>query len=166
MNSLVSHIDFVGDCQLSIDSYKSNQFNDFIQARQAELLRSLLGIEEYNLMAAADITETKYANLIDGCDYVVGSTYYHFTGVKEILKYFVYFHWLRSTFIPHTPAGHVQNLTENSTAMNPSMQMTYVNNRCLDLCSEFQDYMDQQSTDFPKWDYNAPFAKRFNILGI
>ena len=107
MANILTIDDFDGQFEMPSNSYTDGQIDMYIEDVQEEQLTDLLGYDLYNeFMTALDGTpDVKWTNLRDGDTYQDGEYLRKFKGIKEMLKYFTYFEYMRSLRIEARETG-------------------------------------------------------------
>ena len=107
MANILTIDDFDGQFEMPSNSYTDGQIDMYIEDVQEEQLTDLLGYDLYNeFMTALDATpDVKWTNLRDGDTYQDGEYLRKFKGIKEMLKYFTYFEYMRSLIIEARETG-------------------------------------------------------------
>lgn len=107
MANILTIDDFDGQFEMPSNSYTDAQIDMYIADVQEEQLTDLLGYDLYNeFMTALDATpDVKWTNLRDGDTYQDGEYLRKFKGIKEMLKYFTYFEYMRSLRIEARETG-------------------------------------------------------------
>jgi hypothetical protein len=103
-----------------------NSFQDYLDLKEEEILRSLLGADLYDSFIAGlaeDYPEDRWVNLRDGSNYEYNSRVYAWVGVVKFLKPYIYSSWLRDTWDDHTGIGVVQPNAENSKVISPGLRI-------------------------------------------
>ena len=163
MDSLLTHSDFIFDTQISISSDEQQLFAEFIAKTQADFLRKVLGVELYNAVVAAPNT---FDGLLNGEDFTYSGSLFHFNGVTEILRYYVYVLWMQNNAAFTTGSGTTQPKHENSTEVSSGLLIVRAQNKCLQLCnSMLKSYIEDQNY-YSIWHYTQPFENYYNVFGI
>lgn len=165
--------DFYDDIQLSASTITAvnTEFDKFIGRMQVEFLRKVLGAKMYNdLMTGLAVLPTpdaKWTNIRDGLDFVYddGITY-HLDGLKEALRYYSYVRYQQIHSSTNTVQNNVVKKSDIATVVEPVMKVVNAQNKCMDLSSDLYDYITWKSTDYPDFEYTAPFISRANMFGI
>lgn len=169
MANLLAYTDFTGDCQLSISELRLTEFNAFLTVQQERFLRSILGTKLYAsfITGWAETTpNSKWTDLINGCDYDYNDETYHFYGLKEALKYFSYSRWLNQQPSLNTPVGNVKIKNENSVNVFPNESIINANNICFNLVVEADLFITEKGeTVYADYLFTNPVV-RVNIFGI
>ena len=107
MANILTIDDFDGQFEMPSNSYTDAQIEMYIEDVQEEQLTDLLGYDLYNeFMTALDATpDVKWTNLRDGDTYQDGEYLRKFKGIKDMLKYFTYFEYMRSLRIEARETG-------------------------------------------------------------
>ena len=107
MANILTIDDFDGQFEMPSNSYTDAQIEMYIEDVQEEQLTDLLGYDLYNeFMTALDATpDVKWTNLRYGDTYQDGEYLRKFKGIKDMLKYFTYFEYMRSLRIEARETG-------------------------------------------------------------
>ncbi len=109
------------------EDFGSDNLDDIITTYQPVYLRNLLGESEYSKFEGdliAGVPQSQHwIDFVDGVDYNAtndkGNTIVvRWLGVKEVLKYFMYFHYVREGTSYLTQTGVVKPSNENSSNYN------------------------------------------------
>ena len=142
MASILSTADFTGEFNIPVGQYTSADLELFIAQVQEDYLTNLLG---YDLKVAfeAGIAVTpphdvlqKWQDLRDGATYNDGGSHtVYFKGLKEMLKYFTYYEYMRYSEIQNTKIGQRKNDGTNSTPAEGigKMKIRRMYNKGLDI---------------------------------
>jgi hypothetical protein len=170
MDLLITHNDFVGEYNLSINELNQGDFNSFVSVRQVEFLRKIFGVTMYNEYKTGMETlpiESKWTDLNDGCDFTYSDYAYHFDGVKEALKAYVYSQWLQSRYVFNVSSGNVILKNENAENTDPAFLVQKANNKCIEICDQLRCFVYANTATYPNFLFSEPFGQRyFNTLGI
>jgi hypothetical protein len=117
--AFIQTTDFLGDIKISQNSKESADLQSYIDQTQERVLRNLLGDSEYNLFIAdlvAGVPQTqKWLNFLNGFTWVDDSDYdNNYTGIKQFLRYFTYFEFVRNLNAKTTTIGIQFADAENS----------------------------------------------------
>ena len=91
----------------------------------------------------------KYLTIFNPFHFVEGDTTYSNIGLKEILKYFVYFEYTSSQTVINQSGGNQGILTEASTPEGLIKKGEIIYNRAVDNTTNLQCYLIDNSTDYP-----------------
>ena len=110
------------------DNIADSVLNDNISKRQRELLISILGSQEYYNLEEENggniPTSGKWLDFINGVVYVKSGINIDYKGVKGILQKYVYYWYIRNYAVQMTELGGVSLNYKNSTAQNPTQNIT------------------------------------------
>jgi hypothetical protein len=120
--------DFTGKYELSQGMYNTGPLLEYIEKYEKRYLLDLLGAELYKLLEAdslgpADPIEPRFLVIFNSLLYDYGVNVYESGGIKEMLKGFIYFEFLRDTISQATINGNVRPVGENS-AENSTLYST------------------------------------------
>lgn len=107
MSNILTIDDFDGQFEMPSNSYTDSQIELYIANVQEDYLTDLLGHDLYNefMTALAGTPDAKWTKLRDGDTYEDGEYLRKFKGIKEMLKYFTYFEYMRSLKIEARETG-------------------------------------------------------------
>ena len=143
---------------------ETKEFVTFIEAKEEELLKEILGIDLYNefIEALADSGELadKWANLRDGAEYEYSVTN-EYKGLVDLLKPAIYSEWIFYTYRRLTAAAMiVNNGRENTTAVNPSWEIANNWNTWVKKVgnagyqkNNFYGFMIANEDDYENWEF-------------
>jgi hypothetical protein len=124
MASILTTADFIGEFELPIGQYVNTKIDLFIAQVQEDYLIDLLGYDLKTAFEAGIVaTTSKYELLRDGDTYTNSAYLTKYKGIKEMLKYFTYYEYMRFEGIENTAVGLVQNETTNSEPAGTVGQM-------------------------------------------
>ena len=148
--------DMVGFKSLSIPNAEQNNFNSIALETEECLILDLLGAELYNAFetdvdaGSGTPTQQKHIDLLNGVTWIDNTSFvedvtYNLKGIKEALKYFVYYEWLNQVSWSNNFVGKAQNTGENATQMdrqslNVETQNRY--NKGIDLYNELYRFVE------------------------
>jgi hypothetical protein len=111
--------------------------NAIITQRQMSLLKMLLGSIEYNKMSNdfvnGSFQSTKYNDFINGKSYTVNGKPVVWSGFKQLLKYFVFYDYLRNKNIVQSTIANTSPKTENSNVVSGAVLLATVYNLGVDM---------------------------------
>jgi len=151
MAAIIDMDDFVG--AINIDTSKQttiDELNAFALLYEPLYLKALMGTRMY-FDFLSNITATKYTNLINGTSEVFEweGRYLKLSGLKVMLSYFIYFHYLPTQKNFNTVRGQVEAKIENATNINPSKELVRAYNFGVQYFNEAADYIEYKSADYP-----------------
>lgn len=114
MANILTISDFIGEFKLPTGEHVDSDLTLIITQVQEDYLLSLLG---YTLKTSfeAGIGDTGvYDALNDGDTYGNTPSIYKYKGIKEMLKYFTYYEWMKFAEISNTPLGYRRAESTNS----------------------------------------------------
>ena len=155
-----------GENQINHNGYASNNLQWYIDKYEREYLIDLLGVTLYNLFIA-DLSggvpqSAIYTEIFEPIATVIDSKNLVNRGMKEMLKGFVYFHYVRDDMFKQTPTGAKASKSDNST--NVTLTSLNIQGRFNDSVDDFrviQEYIKENETDYPTFlgvdlDYSLP----------
>lgn len=145
------------------------EFEAFIEAREEELLKEILGIDLYNeFMAALDDSgeelADKWVELRDGAEYEFASVTNEYKGLVDLLKPAIYSKWVSLLHRRFTTSGVIVNTgQQNTTVVNPIYEIvTYWNEFAKKVghvaCQRntFYGFMIANEDDYDGWEFSCP----------
>lgn len=154
--SIVQTSDF-GSGHYAIPQDKFTQLNSYITKVERKYLLQLLGAELYDLFIA-DLTLTtpqvpqsqiyldffnEFHIEIDGCNLTS-------EGIKEMLKAFIYFHWMRDATYRKTTFGVTTASAENATNnIYQGFNLVESYNQGVDIANTIQWYIQDNEPNYP-----------------
>ena len=111
-----------GMLELSIQDSNWKTFNHIVISSQEKYLGELLGYPLYGafntaIIAGGSIPE-KWTNLLNGADYTIeyhdATLPFHWDGMKNMLKYFMFYDYLAQTATKNTSEGETKKSNYNS----------------------------------------------------
>lgn len=125
---------------------ESTDLEAFVQAKEAELLRDLLGTTLYNAYKAgigAGSPDQKWVDLRDGKDYTYAGVLYRFHGLDTLLIPAIFALWVKENSDVFTVSGTVRNSpAQNATAVSPRRRIGEAWGRFQDLAGSECDWRD------------------------
>lgn len=79
------------------------------------------------------IVDNRWLRMVNGLSYTLDNSYYVWTGLKELLKPYIYSEWLKATFKDYTKIGIVIRNAENATVISPAAEIAESYNNFLAL---------------------------------
>jgi len=175
MANIVAYTDFKGDINLpaSILSGGSSVIDFYIAKYEKEALMNLLGYDLYKELKAEidslpQVYSAKWGALVNGSEFIVGGYTYKFDGLKAILPYIVYYHYLDDNITSYETIGAVLSNSENS-------RKTSVNDLMIAAWNKFardygnsngsaRNYIISNQANYQKWIYtHYPLNNTFGI---
>ncbi len=159
MADILSISDFdTGKSKVNYNTYQETDFEAYIDRYEKQYLIELLGVTEYgnfiaDLSGGVPVT-AKFLTLFNPLAVELNDMNIVTDGMKEMLKGFVYFHWVRDNMTSQTTVGSKQTQSEN--ADNISATSALIQSRFNDSVDAFlsiQYYIEQNDSDYE--DYNG-----------
>ena len=159
--SITKITDYVGFYQISKGGNQEEKLQPYIDNVESNFLMNLLGCDLYNLFIS-DIDPVtnlpltdRFLNIYNAFSVDVES----FTGcqkrskgIKEMLKGFVYYVFVRDSDYFNTVSGNVKHQFSNSLSANQiEIGLTGRYNLSLVTYSNIQWYINENSTDYPEF---------------
>jgi hypothetical protein len=149
--------EFTSQYKVTVNTFTEADFQVYINKFVQKYLTDLLGVELYNLFIAdlvADVPVTQiYLDLYNefSFDDGVGSGCQHRSeGMIEMLKGFIYFHWLRDQFSQNVISGAVKNDYSNSVQarmVETNMESNF--NEAIESYQQIQWYIEDNLDLYP-----------------
>ena len=112
----------------NLNKLSAGTFDNYVDVKEEYMLRRLLGDSLYNSfiagLGATPPIDPKWTNLRDGADYQVNGHTFHWNGVVDLLKPYIYSEWITDTFDTLTGIGMVVSSAENGQVKNPSRKIS------------------------------------------
>jgi hypothetical protein len=157
------------------DSEGDNTLQDFIDQEEKIALEKILGPLLYDEYAAGIAVETpaeKWTQLKNGATYTIRGTSYKYSGLKDLLKPFVFHSWLKeyaTTSI--TLNGVVTVNSDNSTKVSHTYRLVQAYNKFSALVGNdcewkhnFYGFMWANKDTYTTWEFSDPGTKNtFNL---
>jgi hypothetical protein len=138
---ILSIQDFTGKYQVSTGMYDQAKLQDYINRYEPRYLKELFGITFYNEFKSDLLNNVpqspNFLVLFNPLSEDIGYNFYYFNGIyegvnqldsegiKEMLKGFIYFEYVKDLSNQITPIGLVKPDNENSTVANTLFSMMY-----------------------------------------
>jgi hypothetical protein len=179
--SFCSKTDFIGDINLPAEFLNSDRFDAFLLKYEKTILIKLLGYDLYKKFLDGldevnplDI-EQKWLNLRDGVEYqdlnsngLSANKYY--SGIVDILKYFMYFFISDAIQSELTITGEVSAKNENSIISSPAPRVTGLWNdgveNVMDCKSYIEWYNKNNTNSYPTFEFSDRYFRNMNIFSI
>lgn len=158
---------------------ESKEFVAFIEAKEAEILKKVFGLQLYNdfiegLETSGDIDQI-WIDLRDGTTYEYNDVLYEWKGIDDLLKPIVYSEWLTINFRRWTSSGMIINTgQQNSGAVNPDQEIIRASNEFVDklggsnngitYSNSLYGFLFVNSSDYNDWDFTL--TQYFEIRNI
>jgi hypothetical protein len=151
--SILLNTDFTGKYHIALTKFNDNDIDAYIEKYEKKYLMKLLGVELYNLFIDELDLNNPPVNPIykvifdplsfdDGCDIVVSN------GMKEMLKGFIYFHWVFDEQQQQTPIGTTKQSSENSQVLNITGLSVTRFNEGVETYKAIQRYIELNQSDY------------------
>lgn len=109
--------DYVGLIKVSVDTFVAADFQAWIDSEYPELVREILSDAAYIEIRDTAPLPDKWADVMNGNVYLDSDGKQTInTGLTNIIRYWLYWQWVKEQPIVNTNTGNVQNLNENSVA--------------------------------------------------
>lgn len=172
--------------QLSTDGTTfSNQFSDFVETMEEDLLKKLLGIKLYDAFMEAleeDYPEDKWLILRDGTQsddedliplakYEYNGITYEWVGLRKLLTQYIYAMWLRDNYDNHDSTGISVAKVENAEMISPALRIVTAWNKmyamaggCGEVKNSLYGFLTIKESDYSDWVYtDVGSMNRFNL---
>lgn len=162
---IVKTTDFTGFYAISQNKFDKDALQAYIDQYEKDYLQDLLGCELYDIFIAdldvngvpqTVIYQTIYNELcVDEslytctCDKVKRSS-----GIKQMLKGFIYYHYIRDQRLKNTISGTIVNDNENSVQASTNELITLIHRRYNDSINSYkaiQSYIDYNFSTYPDY---------------
>ena len=151
--SILLNTDFTGKYHIALTKFNDSDIDAYIEKYEKKYLMKLLGVELYNLFIDELDTNNPPTTPIykvifdplsfdDGCDIIVSN------GIKEMLKGFIYFHWVFDNQQQQTPIGTTKQSAENSLVLNINGLSVMRFNEGVETYQAIQRYIELNSSDY------------------
>lgn len=147
-----------GKSEINYNSYQEVNLQAYIDRYEKEYLIELLGVTEYNAFIADLVSgvpqSAKYLVIYNSLAVEINSCNITTNGMKEMLKGFIYFHYVRDNMVNQTTVGSKQTESENSK--NISATSAFIQSRFNDSVDDFKNiqyYIEENDGDYT--DYNG-----------
>ena len=148
------------------NGYANSNLQWYIDKYERDFLIDLLGVPLYDLFIA-DLSggvpvSAIYTDIFEPIATVIGTENLVNRGMKEMLKGFVYFHYVRDDMFKQTPTGAKSTQSDNSTNVTlTSMNIQSRFNDSVDDYKVIREYIKDNESDYPTFlgcdlDYSLP----------
>lgn len=158
--------DFTGYYKLPFDTNSKETIEDLIQRKEFEYLVSLLGYTLYlefknDLGNNPEPTQQKFKDIFGYLfdkDNVIGLAasggVMASSGIKDMMKGFVYFHFANEFSVDATSVGFKTNKNENSENLKPNFALEMIEeryNKAIDNYTAIQSYIKNNLSVYPTY---------------
>jgi hypothetical protein len=160
---ILSIQDFTGKYQVSTGMYDQAKLQDYINRYEPRYLKQLFGVSLYNDFQSDLLNNVpqspNFLILFNPLSEDMGYNFYYFNGVyegvnqidsegiKEMLKGFIYFEYVKDLSNQITPIGLVKPDNENSTVANTLFSMMYTRyNEAIRSYNSIRDFIRYTTT--------------------
>lgn len=160
---ILSTQDFTGKYQISTGMYDTAKLQDYINRYEPRYLKELFGVSLYNDFQSDLVNNVpqspNFLILFNALSSDLGYNFYYFNGIyegvnqidsegiKEMLKGFIYFEYVKDLSNQITPIGLVKPQNENSTVANTLFSMMYTRyNEAIRSYNSIRDFIRQTRT--------------------
>lgn len=168
--------DFLQDPYKIPNQNEDRGFVAFIEAREAEILKSILGLELYNELIEAWETSGEpadiYTDLVEGAEFTYNEILYEYKGLVDLLVPEIYSKWVKKNYRRLTTSGVVINKgQQNTETNNPDVEFAQSHNDYVTKvggsCSQentFYGFMKANESDYGDWEFTEPeLTNQFNL---
>ena len=148
------------------NGYANSNLQWYIDKYEREYLIDLLGVTLYDLfitdLSGGVPTTLIYQDIFNPIATVIGDENLVNRGMKEMLKGFVYFHYVRADMFKQTPTGAKSSKSDNSSSVTlTSLNIQGRFNDSVDDYKVIREYIKENETDYPTFlgvdlDYTLP----------
>lgn len=113
--AILTTADFEGEFELPVGQYINSKIDLYITQVEEDYLTDLLGHRLYSefIAALAGTPDQKWVDLRDGDTYGTDDEF-KFKGLKQMLKYFTYYEYMRYAEVQNSKIGNVVNDATNA----------------------------------------------------
>jgi hypothetical protein len=122
-----------------------------ISEKEPEVLTNLFGYNLYYALANGNINIERWDNLVNGTVYEIDGIKHFYPGLKQIIKKYVYYWWLRQEATQSTGVGESINKTENAVRTNPAQKQVTAWNDMIELCKSTLHYLYINQSVYPEY---------------
>tara|TARA_R110002050_G_scaffold12524_7_gene41072 strand:- start:14716 stop:15228 length:513 start_codon:yes stop_codon:yes gene_type:complete len=166
--AILTQADFTGKYALSQGMYSTTKITDYIDIYEKKYLIDLLGVDLYNLFDADLVagsgtpTEARFLVIWNALTFDYSNCVYISDGIKEMLKGYIYYEFLKDSINEMTPIGNVKPIGENSQRASTLFTTMYSRyNDAIKTSRVIQKYIDVNDLSYNYDDYNG-FQKSYN----
>lgn len=149
--------DFIGFYKISGNSHTSAELLNYINDLEPTILRKLLGVELYDLFIA-DLDANnqpqsqRFIDIFNPFSYDYNSTIIESKGIKEMLKGFIYYEYVRDSDYFNVISGNVKNSFGNSEkARGVEYGLNERYNKALLTFCNIQEFINQNDSVYPEF---------------
>ncbi len=118
---------------------ESDDLLDFIENKEEEVLRNLLGTQVYNAFVEGleqPSVQQRWVDLRDGKVYTWASEQFEYKGLVNLLVPCIFAYWVKETSDKYTNSSTVTNTLANATAVSPARRISEAYGRFKDLVGD------------------------------
>jgi len=174
---LISPTDFLDRPYKVPNQEESRDFITFIEEKEEELGRMILGNELFELfqeaLSGSGTLDDIWIALRDGANYPYGNEVYEYKGWVDMLRPGIYSEWIPNSIYKLTNVGYIINdAPQQSSVMDEQyeFQITAWNNFVRKAgfnygCNDsFYGFMTVNTESYPTWVYTCPrYKNRFDL---
>jgi hypothetical protein len=156
MGILLSNNDFIGNYSIPQNIYTKELLDYYIDENEEPILYGLLGVDLANLFIA-DLSNgvpqsARFLAIYNAFAYNENYQMVLSKGIKEMLKGFVYFDFVRNQQNESEISGATQKKGTNSTPSNYQgvWLVKFYNNAC-DTYKAIQEYIEKENATYPEY---------------
>ncbi|MDX5586503.1 MAG: hypothetical protein QNK20_16575 [Aureibaculum sp.] len=130
MLPILTPSDFIGVYAITQNDFKETDIQDYINTLEEQYIRQLLSDEAYHDISTQNPLSQKYIDLIDGVNWVDDCDVKRINkGLKEVLKYFIYYHYVGDNFAQTVTGNNSMPSSENAVHLANGKNTQIANNR-------------------------------------
>jgi len=159
MADVLNLTDFdLGKNSIARNTYQETQLQWYIDKYEKHYLLMMLGVEEYGKfiadLTAGAPTSPEWVVVFEPLTVTINRELVTTRGMKEMLKGFIYFHYVRDNLVKQTTTGNVRTSSENGENISNTSALTQ--SRFNDSVADFKNiqlYIHDNDDDYPDWYY-------------
>lgn len=159
MANIINISDFdTGKSKINYNTYQQSDLEAYIDRYEREYLIDLLGVTTYNAFIA-DLSggvpvSANFLAIFNPIADEINDMNVATRGMKEMLKGFIYFHWVRDNMVQQTTVGSKQTQSENAANISGTSALIQARfNDSVDDYLSIQYFIENNEDDYP--DYNG-----------
>lgn len=159
MANILDITDFdAGKAKINYNSHQEVDLQAYIDRYEKQYLIDMLGVTEYNSLIADLVSgvpqSAQFVVIYNPLAVEIDSCNLTTNGMKEMLKGFVYFHYVRDNMVQQTTVGSKSTESENSSNISATSALIQSRfNDSVDDLKNIQYYIEQNDDNYP--DYNG-----------
>lgn len=157
MANILTLADFdSGKAKVNYNSHQEGDFEAYITRYERVYLIELLGVELYNLLIADLVagvpSSSRFLAIYNPIAVEISGENVTTRGIVEMLKGFIYFHWVRDNMTQQTTVGSKRTSSENATNISGTSALIQARfNDSVEDSRNVQLFIYENDEDYPEY---------------